>query len=32
MWRPDVIVLYEIERKCHLINIAVPNDNGIELK
>ena len=30
--RPDIVVLYKTERKCHLIDIAVPGDKRIELK
>ena len=30
--RPDIVVLYKNERKCHLIDIAVPGDKRIELK
>ena len=30
--RPDIVVLYKIERKCYLIDIAVPGDKSIELK
>ena len=30
--RPDIVVLYKTERKCHLINIVVPGDKMIELK
>ena len=30
--RPDIVVLYKIERKCHLIDIAVPGGKRIELK
>ena len=30
--RPDIVVLYKNERKCHLINIAVPGGKRIELK
>ena len=30
--RPDIVVLYNTERKCHLIDIAVPWDKRIELK
>ena len=30
--RPDIVVLYKIERKCHLIDIAVPGYKRIELK
>ena len=29
---PDMVVLYKTERKCHLINIAVPGNKRIELK
>ena len=30
--RPDIVVLYKNERKCHLIHIAVAGDKRIELK
>ena len=30
--RPDIVVLYKTERKCHLIDIAVPGEKTIELK
>ena len=30
--RPDIVVLYKTERKCHLIDIAVPVDKGTEFK
>ena len=30
--RPDIVVLYKTERKCYLIDIAVPGDKRIELK
>ena len=30
--RYDIVVLYKTERKCHLIDIAVPGDKRIELK
>ena len=30
--RPDIVVLYKTERKCHLIHIAVLGDKMIELK
>ena len=30
--RPNIVVLYKTERKCHLIDIAVPGDKKIELK
>ena len=30
--RPDIVVLYKTERKCHLIDIGVPGDKRIELK
>ena len=30
--RPDIVVLYKTERKCHLIDIAVPVDKRTELK
>ena len=30
--RPDIVVLYKNERKCHLIHIAAPRDKRIELK
>ena len=30
--KPDTVVLYKTERKCHLIDIAVPGDKRIELK
>ena len=30
--RPDIVVLYKTERKCHLIDIAVPGDKRIKLK
>ena len=30
--RPDIVVLYKTERKCHLIDIAVPVDKRAELK
>ena len=30
--RPDIVELYKNERKCHLIDIAVPGDKRIELK
>ena len=30
--RPDIVVLYKTERKCHLIDIAVFGDKMIELK
>ena len=30
--RPDIVVLCKTERKCHLIDIAVPGDKRIELK
>ena len=30
--RPDIVVLYKTERKCHLIDIAMPGDKMIELK
>ena len=30
--RPDIVVLCKNERKCHLINIAVPGGKKIELK
>ena len=30
--RPDIVVLYETGKKCHLIDIAVPGDKEIELK
>ena len=30
--RPDIIILYKTEGKCHLIDIAVPGDKRIELK
>ena len=30
--RPDIVVLCKNERKCHLINIAVPGGKRIELK
>ena len=30
--RPDIVVLYKTERKCHLIHIAVLGDKIIELK
>ena len=30
--RPGIVVLYKNERKCHLIDTAVPGDKRIELK
>ena len=30
--RPDIVVLYKTERKCHLIDIAVPGDKSIVRK
>ena len=30
--RPGIVVLYHTERKCHLIDVAVPGDKRIELK
>ena len=30
--RPDIVVLYKNERKCHLIDIAVPEDKRTDLK
>ena len=30
--RPDIVVLYETGKKCHLIDIAVPGDKEIEMK
>ena len=30
--RPDIVVLYKNERKCHLIDITMPGDKWIELK
>ena len=30
--RPDIVVLYKTERKCHLIDIAVPGDKRTDLK
>ena len=30
--RPDTVVLYKNERKCHLIDITVPGDKRIQLK
>ena len=30
--RSDIVVLYKTERKCHLIDIAVPVDKRTELK
>ena len=30
--RPDIVVLYKTERKCHLIDIAVSGDKRIKLK
>ena len=30
--KPNVVMLYKTERKCHLIDIAVPGDKRIELK
>ena len=30
--RPDIAVLYKTERKCHLIDIAVPGDKRSEQK
>ena len=30
--RPDIHVLSKTKRKCHLVDIAVPGDRGIELK
>ena len=30
--KPDKIVLYKTERKCHVIDISVPGDKRIELK
>ena len=29
--RPDILVLFKTEKKCHLIDIAVPGDKRIEL-
>ena len=29
--RPDIVVLYKTEGKCHLLDIAVPGDKRIEL-
>ena len=30
--KPDIVVLYKNERKCHFIDIAVPGDKRTELK
>ena len=30
--RPDIVVLHKNERKCHLIDIAVPLNKRTELK
>ena len=30
--RPDMVVVYTIERKCHLIDIAVPHGKRVEQK
>ena len=30
--RPEIFVLYKTERKCHLIDIAVPANKKIEMK
>ena len=30
--RPNIVVLYKTERKCHFIDIAVPRDKRIELQ
>ena len=30
--RPEIVVLYKNERKCHLVDIAVPGDKRISLK
>ena len=30
--RHDIVVLYQTERKCHFIDIAVPGDKRIDLK
>ena len=30
--KQTIVVLYKTERKCHIINIAVPGDKRIELK
>ena len=30
--KQTIVALYKTERKCHIINIAVPGDKRIELK
>ena len=30
--KQTIVVLFKTERKCHIINIAVPGDKRIELK
>ena len=30
--RPDIVIVYKKERKCQLIDIAIPGDSRVELK
>ena len=30
--RPDIVIVYKNERRCHIVDVAVPGDKRVELK